>query len=231
MSSEESLKDNLEKIKKYIDENEKTPSQRDKDKEIKSLGQWLSTQQTQYKKKIYIMKDASIRLLYEEFVEQYKQYFTSSEESWKDNLEKIKKYIDENEKTPSYSDKDKEIKSSGKWLSTQQTQYKRKIYIMKDASIRLLYEEFLEQYKQYTMSSEESWKDNLEKTKKYIDENEKTPSQNDKDKEIKTLGKWLSHQQTNYKKKIYIMKDASIRLLYESFITNNLSLFPNFIKK
>jgi superfamily II DNA or RNA helicase len=233
MSFEESWKDNLEKTKKYIDENEKRPSttDKDKDKEIKSLGYWLSDQQTNYKKKTCLMKDTSIRLLYEEFLEQYQKYFMSYEETWKDTLEKIKKYIDENDKRPSSTDKNKEIKSLGSWLSDQQKNYKKKTRLMKDASIRILYEEFLEQYQKYTMSSEESWKDNLEKVKKYINENEKIPNKRDKDKETKFLGSWLSHQQTNYKRKTYIMKDVSIRILYESFIANNLSLFPNFIKK
>lgn len=35
----------------------------------------------------------------------------------------------------------------------------------------------------------ENWKENLQKTKEYIDENFKTPNDRDKCKKIKTLGR------------------------------------------
>jgi hypothetical protein len=41
----------LEKVKKYIDENKKRPSGRSKDKEIKKICEWISTQQKNYKTK------------------------------------------------------------------------------------------------------------------------------------------------------------------------------------
>jgi hypothetical protein len=46
----------------------------------------------------------------------------------------------------------------------------------------------------------------------------KNPSLNDKNKNIKQLGYWLSHQQHNYKNKKNIMKDETIRKKYEEFI-------------
>ena len=44
----------------------------------------------------------------------------------------------------------------------------------------------------------------LEKVKKYINNNNKRPSSENQDKEIKTLGTWLSNQQNNYKTKCQI---------------------------
>ena len=41
--------------------------------------------------------------------------------------------------------------------------------------------------------------------KQYIDLNKKRPSDSDKDSNIKQLGKWISHQQKNYKQKIIIL--------------------------
>ena len=56
------------------------------------------------------------------------------------------------------------------------------------------------------MSNNEEWQSNLNLIKKYIDENDKRPSECDKNRDIKTLGIWISNQQKNYKSKEQIMK-------------------------
>jgi hypothetical protein len=65
---------------------------------------------------------------------------------------------------------------------------------------------FLEEYNEYFRSNEEIWFEKFEKLKNYIDINKKRPSEVDKDDEIASIGKWLSHQLKNYKKKEQIMK-------------------------
>jgi len=50
----------LNEVIKYIDENNKKPSRKDKNNEIKILGSWISNQQTNYKSKKDIMKDENI---------------------------------------------------------------------------------------------------------------------------------------------------------------------------
>jgi hypothetical protein len=67
-----------------------------------------------------------------------------------------------------------------------------------------------DKYKEYFIDNNELWFNNLEKVKQYIDYNNKRPSAVDKNKEIKQLGLWISHQQTNYKKKEQIMKNQEI---------------------
>jgi hypothetical protein len=59
-------------VEKYIIENNKTPSTIDKNKEIKQLGYWLSTQKTNYKNK---MKYKNIRNQWITFIDKYKEYF------------------------------------------------------------------------------------------------------------------------------------------------------------
>ena len=44
--------------------------------------------------------------------------------------------------------------------------------------------------------NEEKWKDNLEKVKKFMDENKKRPSSTSKNKQEKYLGCWISHSKT-----------------------------------
>ena len=144
-SNEENWKINLEIIKKYIDDNDKRPSEVDKNIDIKKLGQWISTQQIQYKKKSAILSNLHIQKLWEEFINnvKYKKYFQSNKEDWKDKLSEVKIYINKNNKNPSIHDKNIEIKKLGQWLSTQQKNYKNKEWIMKDSEIKNLWEEFI----------------------------------------------------------------------------------------
>jgi len=54
---------NLKLLEEYIIENNKKPSKIDKNKDIKVLGSWLSTQQKNYKNNENIMKNKNNGLL------------------------------------------------------------------------------------------------------------------------------------------------------------------------
>jgi len=58
----------------------------------------------------------------------------------------------------------------------------------------------------------------LNEVKKYIDKHNKRPSESSKEQNIKKLGKWISHQQENYKNKSQIMKNKEIRKKWEKFV-------------
>ena len=214
----------LKRVKNYIDKHKKRPSSRDKDKQIKSFGYWLSDQTKNYKDNKNSMKEENIRKLWEQFINMYKKYFLSNEEIWKDNLEKTKEYIDKYKKRPSTADKDKSVKYLGSWLCNHQiTNYKDNKNSMKDENIRKLWEEFIsnDKYKEYFLTNEEIWKDNLEKVKEYIDKHMKRPYRRDKEKSVKYLGSWLCNQITNYKDNKHNMKDENIRKIWKKFIIND----------
>ena len=141
--------DKLKMVSDYIDEHSKRPSSEDKNKDIKQLGQFLSDQQKNYKNNKYIMKDTNIKKLYEEFIEKYKEYFLDNNEIWLNNLKLCEKYIIDNKKKPSTTDKNNDIKFLGSFLSHQQQNYKNNEHNMKDSNIRKIYEEFIEKYKEY----------------------------------------------------------------------------------
>jgi hypothetical protein len=65
----------LEIIKKYIENEKKLPTRYNKNKEIKHLGKWLSTQQQNYSKKEHLMIDQSIREKWESFINENKKYY------------------------------------------------------------------------------------------------------------------------------------------------------------
>ena len=220
MSNDEKWNNNLEFVEKYINDNKKTPSSSDENKDIKVLGQWILNQQQIYKKNVEIMKNEKIRKQWKEFIEKYQEYFMSNDEKWNDNLKLVDKYINDNKKRPSESDKNKDIKSLGYWVSHQLNNYKNKEYNMKNENIREQWEEFIDKYPEYFISNEENWNDHLKLVEKYINDNKKTPSTHDKNKDIKVLGKWLSHQQQNYKKNEYNMTNENIRKQWEEFKEN-----------
>jgi hypothetical protein len=62
------------------------------------------------------------------------------------------------------------------------------------------------------------WYDKLKKIRKYIDENDKLPSINSENKEIKQLRYWVNSQQYNHKNLINNMKNDEIYNLWSEFI-------------
>jgi superfamily II DNA or RNA helicase len=200
-----SWEDKLQILKEFINKNKKIPSEKDKDKNIKSLGKWIGTQKTNYKNNEYNMKIEEIKNKWEEFIEEYKEYLLSDEKIWYDKLEQVKNYINKNKKAP--SKKDKDIKILGFWIRNQKLNYKNNIKNMKIEQIKNKWEEFIKEYKEYLLSNEEIWYLKLEQVKNYINQNKKLPSQRDKDKNIKILGCWIATQKTNYKNNEYNMKN------------------------
>ena len=149
LSNEEIWYNNLNKVKEYIDNNKKRPSNSDKNIEIKQLAKWIGTQQTKYKTKEKIMKDDEIYNEFTNFMNEYQEYFLSNEEIWINCFNNLKQYIDKNKKRPSNSDKNKEIKQLASWIGTQQTNYKTKEKIMSNDNIYSEWTYFLEQYQEY----------------------------------------------------------------------------------
>jgi hypothetical protein len=114
-------------------------------------------------------------------------------------------------------DKNKEIKKLVQWISDQQKYYKKNQHIMKNENIRKLWEKFNEKNKKYFLSNEENWNNNLKLVEEYIVENNKYPSKENKNMDIKILGCWVSSQKSNYKNNEQIMKDETIRKQWEEF--------------
>jgi hypothetical protein len=171
------------------------------------------------------MKNIDIKILWESFIKEYKIFLISNEEQWLVNLEKVKKYINENKKLPNKKDKNNEYRILYRWIINQKQNYKKERYIMKNIKFKDLWNNFIIEYKIFFISNEELWIETLNKVKKYINENKKKPSINDKNKYNKFLSEWISTQIDNYNKKIQIMKNPSIKKLWENFINENINLF------
>jgi hypothetical protein len=225
-SNYESFIMNLNKVKQYIDDNKKRPSHHNNDDNNKFLGEWISSQVTNYKKKQQNMKDDKIYNKWTEFInsEKYTQYFIlpTMEEEFITNLNKLKIYIDENNKRPSQHSEEKKIKFLGEWISTIQKNYNKKQKNMKGDNIYNTWTEFInsDKYNIYFQSQYEYFIINLNKLKIYINENRKKPQRKDKDENIKVLGNWMNTEIINYNKKQKNMKDENIYNKWTEFINN-----------
>jgi len=143
----------LYNLKKYIDENNERPSNSSKDIKIKQLAEWINGNQKNYKTKINNMRNEKIYNLWNEFIndEKYNIFFKSNEEIWIDKLNRVKNYINLNNKRPSQIDKNDEIKILGRWINQSQIKYRTKERIMSDPEIYNKWTDFITnpQYKQY----------------------------------------------------------------------------------
>ena len=143
---------------------------------------------------------------------------------WFNKLDQVKQYIDINNKRPSQHDEIKNINILGIWLSTQVNNSKQRKQIMKDDDIYKAWTEFITSdiYNKYFLSNKDDWYNKLELVKQYIDINHKRPSQHDKTKDIIFLGKWVSTQLKNSKKREHIMADDDIYKSWTEFITSDI---------
>jgi len=225
-SNEEEWMKNLNNVKKYIDENNKKPSGCDENDSNNKLSKWISHQQQNYKKQNRIMSREHIRKMWDDFVnsEKYKKYFVNNEEEkWIENLNSVKKYIDDNGKKPSIVDDNEQIKKLSMWIQRQNSKFNKQIEIMKNEKIRNMWNNLVnsKQYNKYFLSNEETWINNLNEAKKYINENNKRPSEDSKDNDVNKLGKWISCQIKNYKNKVQIMNVEQYRNEWENFVNSN----------
>jgi len=221
-----SWNEKLAQLKAYLDENKKRPSENSKDPTIKFLGHWLLAQMRNYKQKAQNMKDSTINLTWELFINNpaYSVYFLDNNTIWNNTFIELKAYLDTYGNRPSVDSKDPKTKSLGKWFWNQTTKYRKKTQIMSDSTIYSTWELFMNNpvYSKYFYDSNTVWNNTLVELKAYLDTNKKRPDKASKDTNIKTLGLWLQTQISYYKKKIQTMSNPTIYSAWETFINNPL---------
>jgi superfamily II DNA or RNA helicase len=217
----ENWHEKLEMVKKYIDENNKRPCMKNKNKYNMSLGQWIVSNQFKFKKGI--MTNEDIYNKWTKFINdnKYKEYFEDTYTTWIRHLDCVKKYIDINKKRPSHTDITSI--SLGQWITQNQIKYSKKECIMKNEDIYNKWTEFINdnKYKEYFDDNITIWYNKLEELKKYIDKNNSRPSNHDKTNDIKILGAWLGQTINKYKQKKEIMKNEDIYNTWIEFINSN----------
>jgi hypothetical protein len=216
--NEKLWKENLNKLKQYINKNKKLPSNYSKKYENIQFCNWIKHQKDNYKYKINIMTNDEIYKLWDNFTIEYSEYFKPSIYVWKEYLNKLKQYINENNKLPSYHIGDHENIKLGNWYKHQIKNYALILKEMKIKEIYDLWSNFVNEYNKYFKSNEEIWIDRLNKIKYYINENKKLPHIDLNNNEITQMFKWIKYQKENYKLIINNMKNENIYKLWGDFI-------------
>ena len=214
----------LSELKTFIDDKHHRPNQISKIPSEKRIGQWLSTQLKNHKKKCYIISDQSIYDKWTDFITdpKYSDYFINNKTKWQQNLSELKTFIDDKEDRPNNRSKISSEKRIAMWMSTQITNYKNKSTIMSDQSIYDKWTEFITdpKYSDYFVDNNTKWEQDLSELKTFLDDKHDRPKQNSKIPSEKRLAEWISTQLANYKKKTQIMTDQSIYDKWTEFITD-----------
>ena len=224
----------IEKIEKYIKINNKLPKINNENKEIKYLGIWFNQQKSDYTNFTNEMTDINKRKIWEELINNYKKKKiinispkniedTSRVKKWFDNLNKLKKFININNKLPYQSGPNKKLY---RWFVNQKMKYKKNIEIMTIPIIKKQWEEFVTEYKKKIIGDKEiadndlntnnwinNWINKLQSLKEFININNRLPHNLDN-----KIYRWFIIQKLYYKKNIKIMKIPIIKNLWEEFI-------------
>ena len=211
----------FEGLKKFIDENEETPSE----KTNKKLGVWFSTQKQNYKNISQSMKIKERYDLWTKFMIEYSYYFKSNDEIWNENFKKLKDFININKKKPSYKIGDKKEIKLGQWWRNQLVDYEEKYNNKKmDENRKKLWEIFLEEYKEYFKTNDNKWNVMFKKMVEFIEKNKRRPSKSD-DKYENDICNWYHNQCKQFKIKIGAFKQNDNVKKWEEFILKYKSYF------
>lgn len=235
--------DKLRAVEHHIIETKSLPSTVDKSPQIQRLGQWFSSQKTQFRKN---NMPVDIRIEYEKLQTKYSDLFKSTLQMWIFKLTMVKEHIQLTKKMPSMGDvtdetiseqERKKIYKMCKWLSRQKTQYndpKKAINkAMGRQNIRAMYEIFMADYPTLFQTDIDNWFVMFAKVTNYVDSHNRErmppkPSKTNKNEDT-YLGGWVSDQQKNYK--LWkttgngIMKNDNIRIAYEELRQLHSKLF------
>ena len=186
----------------------------------KFLSNWLTKQIQNYKTKIKSFKENPERCKqWEDFIEKNKEYIKTYDEKWDEQFEELQTFLEKEKRRPN------RITESllNRWLEVQIQNYKTKIKSFKENPERCKqWEDFIEKNNEYIKTLDELWDDNLEELKLFMNKEKRIP--NIKNESEKYLGKWLSHQLSNYKTKTLSFNNNPERCkLWEDFVKEYLT--------
>lgn len=198
----------LDKVKKYIDEENKRPSESDTNIAISKLGRWLTSQLRNFRRRAFAMKDNDIYNAFEEF---QKEYMSIKHSDWYHELEEVKKFIDENGRRPS--------KNENNWFATQLLNFYYIRGVMKDNGVYITFKQFLEDnkeqmtlYKSKQTTVITKWLMRFHAINNYIRRHISLK---------KGDVSWILRQELNFKRRIGIMNDATIYNLFKDFLNDS----------
>jgi superfamily II DNA or RNA helicase len=208
---------NYSKLKKYVEENEKYPTEYNKDIVFKRLGSWITRQRSAKK------GNGNGCLMTQERIKKLEslpnwEWEKDTESIWDKTYNNVEEYIIKTGKYPSTHSDCAEIKKLGTWISKQKRAKKgeKNGYSITKKRVEKL--EMLNGWK-WEENFEELWYKIYEKVRKYIDDYDRYPSDCDKDNNVKKLANWIACQKQK--------KNGNIRGTLTPRYIKKLELLPN----
>lgn len=221
--NEEKWFENLDNCKKHMDTNNNKPSEISNNECEKKLGCWFGNNKHKYNHNLGIFKKDKFKKSWESFMNdpKYSKHFMSFKDTFVDNINKCKSFIDLYSKRPRCECDNPDEQLLGQWLISNIGRYnKKEKYFM---------ENYLEEwvsfindskYKDYFKTGDENWNDILEGCKKFMDNENKRPRAGSSDENEKSLGCWLTDQ----------LKQRTIRNKYREKLWNEFINDPEYSK-
>jgi superfamily II DNA or RNA helicase len=179
---------NYEELELFLENNSKLPTE----KTHKILSKWMEHQNQNYSKKNQSMQTQERRDLWDKLRNKYKPLFMSDKEIWYIHFDDVIYFVNENKILPTV----KTNKILCNWVNAQKTNYKKGLGQMKNQEIRKKWEEFKILYPHLFLTKNEKWDIVFSELLTFIKNNNKLPTKITNP----YLYKWLSRQNTNYKK-------------------------------
>jgi len=185
------------KVKEFVNENERFPSNHSENKEEEKLGNWISHQKQDYKKGILLKNRVNSLNLIKGW-----KWEEDKEGKWDKNKNQVEEFVNKNKRFPSNHSKNKEEKRLGSWINQQKINYKKN-HLSED------------RIKSLNSLSSWEWEDNkwnktIIQVKEFVNEKKRFPYQKSENKEEKKLGSWIGTQRQKYKKSILLKNRVNL---------------------
>ncbi len=241
---------NLNKIKEYIQINNKLPSIKINDQ--KYLAHWVHDQRHHYLNNIDIMRLPEIRDIWNNFITEYNHLFQDTNTIWNNHLLKLENFINNNNRLPSQSakynssddeDENDDISISdeineyklAKWMSRNNEQFNKKIKCMSNEETRLSWTNFKDKYGKYFYVKLDEWFMKMNNIIDFIKTNNRLPVETKEKPDECNLRVWFRTQQKIYDRDRFkddINKKNAIEKLYTDYsnlfnVESNLDLWIN----
>ncbi len=190
---------NYTSLCKWIDDNNKLPSQYGKNIEERKLAAWCSSRKDDYKKGR--LDQNKVRML-----GSLKLWYWSANGLFDLAFNRLKQWINQHKRLPSQNSINIKEKNLGKWCQLRKNEYKKNK--MNQYKINLL-----GSLENWTWTNDEPFEKIFTSLLVWIKLNGKLPSPNSQNLEEKKLGQWCSTKKDDYRNNL--MSDSRIKLFSE----------------
>ena len=192
-------------LKKWVEINNKIPSQHSNDLPQKFLACWCN--QLRGKKRKNKLSEENIKLLEEIPNWYWGNDFIKDKQPFNERYNELKEWIKINNKLPCSTSRDTIEKSLGSWCCSRRKEYKQNHKLLEE-NIKLL-----EELPNWYWEKEDPFNKKYMELKKWVEMNNKLPCSTSQDTIEKSLGNWCTARRTN--KRNHKLSEEKINLLEE----------------